>query len=104
MVEAMGDIVGEEKLSPSLYVFKCYLLCLYEVLTMALYSAVVDVNSNFRTLSDCQNQTGIFNLLLIFGTHVFPNDKDVIEFICLLPSTQDKQRIQQKIVKIWQQR
>lgn len=60
---------SEEKLSLSLYMFKCYLLYLYKVLTMALYSAVVDMNSNFQILSNCKDQTGIFILLVIFGIY-----------------------------------
>ena len=52
MVGAMGDMTGGEELSLSLYIFSCYLLCLYEILIVALYSAVVSVDSNFWTLSD----------------------------------------------------
>ena len=91
MLGTTVDMAGRKKLSLSLYVFRCYLLYLYEVLTVALCSAVVGVDSNFRTLSDLQDQTGIFILLVIFGTHAFPNNKDVMEFIWSLPSTQDKQ-------------
>ena len=47
---------------------------------------------------------GTFILLVIFGTHVFPNDKDVIKFIRSLPSMQDKQRVQQEIAEIFRQR
>ena len=44
---ATENMAGIEKLSLSLYVFKYYLLYLYDVLTVALCSAVVDVNWNF---------------------------------------------------------
>ena len=87
-------MAGGKKLSLSLYLFKWYLLCLYEVLTMALYSTVVGMNSNFQILSDCQDQTGIFIPFVIFGIHAFPNDKDAMEFIRLPASAQDKQRAQ----------
>lgn len=72
------DMSSEEKLSLSLYMFKCYLLYLYKVLTRTLYSAVVDVNLNFQTLSNCKDQTGIFILLVIFGIYAFLNDKETI--------------------------
>ena len=92
MVGATGDMAGREELSLSWYVFRCYLLCLYEVLILALCSTVMGVDSNFRTLSNCQDQIGTFIPLVIFGTHAFPNDKDAIEFIQSLSSAQNKQR------------
>ena len=101
---ATGDMAGREKLSLSLYMFRCYLLCLYEVLTVVLYSAVVGVDSNFWTLSDYQDQTSTFIPLMIFGTYAFPNDKNAMEFIRSLSSAQDKQRAQQKVTEILRQR
>ena len=53
MMRAIGDMASREALSLSLYMFSYYLLCLYKVLIVALCSAVVDVDSNFWTLSDC---------------------------------------------------
>ena len=55
MVGAMGNMADREESLLNLYVFRCYLLCPYDVLTVILCSAVVSVNSNFRTLSDCQD-------------------------------------------------
>ena len=81
MVGVTGDMAGREELLLSLYIFRYYLLYLYEVLTMALCSAVVDMDLNFRTLSDYQDHTGTFIPLVIFGTHVFPNNKDAMEFV-----------------------
>ena len=91
---ATRDMTSGEESSLSLYMFRCYLLSLYEVLTVALCSAVVGMDSNFRTLSDRQNQMSTFIPLVIFDTHAFPNDKDVMDFIRSLPSAQDKQRTQ----------
>ena len=88
---ATENTAGREELSLGLYLFRCYLLCLYKVLTVTLCSAVVGVDSNFRTLSNRQDQTGTFISLVIFGTHAFPNDEDAMEFIRSLPSAQDKQ-------------
>ena len=78
---ATGDMAGGEESSLSLYMFRCYLLCLYKVLTVVLYSTVLGVDSNFQTLSNCQDQTSIFILIVIFDTNPFPNDKDIMEFI-----------------------
>lgn len=57
---------------------------------MALYSLILDVNSNFWTLFDQQDQTSEFIFLMIFGTHTFSKDKNVIKFIYLLPFAQNK--------------
>ena len=104
MVGAMGDMTGREELSLSLYMFRCYLFCLYEILTVVLCSTFVAIDSNFWTLSDYQNQTSTFISLVIFGTHAFPNNKDAIEFIWSLPSAQDKQRAEQEVAEILRQR
>lgn len=94
MLRATKDMAGKKVLSQSLYMFRCYLLCLYKILIVALCSTVVGMNSNFRILSDPQNQTDIFILLIIFGIYVFSNDKDIIEFIHLFLSMQNKQQAQ----------
>ena len=99
MVGATGDMAIGEKLSLSLYMFRYYLLYLYEVQPMTLYSVVIDVDSNFRTLFDCQDQISTFIFFVIFSTYAFPNDKNAIEFIRSLSNAQDKQRTQQKIAK-----
>lgn len=64
----------------------------------------VDVDSNFRALSGCQDQTGTKVPLVIFGTHTFLTDEDAMTFIRLLPSAQDKQRAQQEVAEILRQR
>ena len=87
MVGVTEDMASKKTLSVSLYMFRCYLLYLCKVLTIALYNAIGDIDSNFWILPDChENQTGIFIPLVIFGIHIFPNDKDVIEFICSMAS------------------
>ena len=45
---AKGDIAGRKESSVSLYILRYYFLCLYEVLIVALYSAVVGIDLNFR--------------------------------------------------------
>lgn len=60
MVGAIGNMIGGEKLSLSLYIFRCYLLYLYEILTVALYIAVLEIDSNFQILFDCQDEIGTF--------------------------------------------
>ena len=47
VVGATRDMASREELSLSLYMFRCYLLYLYEVLIVALCSAVVGVDLIF---------------------------------------------------------